>query len=186
MESLLQDIKFGVKLLLKDKCFSATAIVTLALCIGANTAIFSVNNAVLLRSLPFDEAERIVLIGSDSPTLPSEFVRDAFKKLETVDGVVGPARDGGYYLIGLRRPCPELFAGIAWSEPDVLQQTLSRARQAGLDLQLLREWYDVDELEDLLRVKKEIRELRDAGSSEFPARTAAFLEEDVPTGGTIL
>ena len=67
MESLLQDIRFGSKLLWKDKGFAATAIVTLALCIGANTAIFSVVNAVLLRSLPFDEAERIVLIYNSYP-----------------------------------------------------------------------------------------------------------------------
>ena len=130
--------------------------------------------------------ERIVLIGSDSPTLPTKFVRDAFEKLETVDGVIGPARDGGYYLIGLRCPCPELFADIAWSGPDVLRQTLTQARRAGFDLQLLKEWYDVDEPEDLLCLKEEIRELRAADSSEFPPRTSAFLEQDVPTGDTIL
>ena len=67
MESLLQDVKFGIKLLLKDKGFALTSIVTLALCIGANTAIFSVVNAVLLRSLPFDEAERIVLLYNSYP-----------------------------------------------------------------------------------------------------------------------
>ena len=60
MESLIKDIRFGVKLLWKDKGFAVTAILTLALCIGANTAIFSVINSVLLRPLPFDEAERIV------------------------------------------------------------------------------------------------------------------------------
>jgi len=67
MDSLLQDIRFGAKLLAKDKAFALTAIVTLALCIGANTAIFSVVNAVLLRSLPFDQAERIVLIYNSYP-----------------------------------------------------------------------------------------------------------------------
>lgn len=67
MDSLLQDIRFGAKLLAKDKGFALTAIVTLALCIGANTAIFSVINAVLLRSLPFDEAEGIVLIYNSYP-----------------------------------------------------------------------------------------------------------------------
>jgi len=67
MESLLQDIRFGTKLLLKDKGFALTAIVTLALCIGANTAIFSVINAVLLRSLPFDQAERIVRVYNSYP-----------------------------------------------------------------------------------------------------------------------
>ncbi len=67
MDSLLQDIRFGIKLLWKDKGFAVTAIVTLALCIGANTAIFSVINAVLLRALPFEDADRIVLIYNSYP-----------------------------------------------------------------------------------------------------------------------
>ena len=62
-----QDIKFGIKLLLKDKGFAATAIITLAVCIGANAAIFSVVNSVLLRSLPFPDADRIVLVYNSYP-----------------------------------------------------------------------------------------------------------------------
>jgi len=89
MESLLQDIKFGVKLLLKDKGFAATAIVTLALCIGANTSIFTVINAVLLRSLPFEEAERIVLIYNSYPAAgqprAGASAPDYFDRLERAD-----------------------------------------------------------------------------------------------------
>jgi len=62
VDSLLQDLKFGARLLWKAGGFALTALLTLALCIGANVAVFSVVNAVLLRSLPYDEAERIVLV----------------------------------------------------------------------------------------------------------------------------
>jgi len=89
MESLLQDIRFGAKLLAKDKGFALTAIVTLALCIGANTAIFSVVNAVLLRSLPFEQADRIVLIynsypGAGAPRAGAA-APDYFDRLEQTD-----------------------------------------------------------------------------------------------------
>jgi len=89
MDSLLQDIRFGIKLLVKDKGFALTAIVTLALCIGANTAIFSVINAVLLRSLPFDEAERIVLVYNSYPNAgaprASTSAPDYFERRERVE-----------------------------------------------------------------------------------------------------
>ena len=102
MESLLQDIKFGVKLLLKDKGFAATAIVTLALCIGANTAIFSVINAVLLRSLPFDEAERIMLIYNSYPAAgqprAGASALDYFDRLERADAFEEVAN---YTTVGL-------------------------------------------------------------------------------------
>ena len=89
MDSLLQDIRFGAKLLLKDKGFALTAMITLALCIGANTAIFSVINAVLLRSLPFEEAERIVLLYNSYPNAGAPragaSAADHFDRLERTD-----------------------------------------------------------------------------------------------------
>ena len=64
-------------------------------------------------------AESVVLIGSDSPTIPREYVLQAFEWLYQKDCVIGPSSDGGYYLIGLRKPCKELFQGGDWSEPSV-------------------------------------------------------------------
>jgi rSAM/selenodomain-associated transferase 1 len=87
----------------------------------------------------------IVVIGTDSPTLPVEFVTQAFEMLRSADVVLGPATDGGYYLIGLRRHQPELFRGIAWSVPTVLADTVKRVRG---ELALLPPWYDVDTLDD--------------------------------------
>jgi uncharacterized protein len=91
---------------------------------------------------------RVVIIGSDCPWLGAADIQEAWSELETHDVVLGPARDGGYWLIGLREPLPELFAGIAWSTPDVLKQTLERARTRELRVRMLRELRDVDTLED--------------------------------------
>ncbi|MCH7825929.1 MAG: ABC transporter permease, partial [Acidobacteria bacterium] len=89
METLIQDIKFGAKLLWKDKGFAITTILTLALCIGANTAIFSVINSVLLRSLPFEEADRIMLIHNSYPsagvTRAGASAPDYFDRTEKTD-----------------------------------------------------------------------------------------------------
>ena len=85
-------------------------------------------------------------IDSDSPTLPVSYIRDAAKELEegSADLVLGPCEDGGYYLIGVERPCPALFADIPWSTDRVLALTLDRARQQGLRTHLLPTWFDVD------------------------------------------
>ena len=90
---------------------------------------------------------RIVVIGSDCPQVEMEDIRTAWSALETHDLVLGPATDGGYWLIGLNRPRPELFHDMAWSGPEVLRETLRRAEQAGLRFRLLRELEDVDDLE---------------------------------------
>jgi rSAM/selenodomain-associated transferase 1 len=93
-------------------------------------------------------ASRVAIIGSDCPWLDVADIEEAWSEVETHDVVLGPARDGGYWLIGLRRPLPELFTGIAWSTPHVLMQTLERARPRDLRVRLLRELRDVDTLED--------------------------------------
>jgi rSAM/selenodomain-associated transferase 1 len=95
-------------------------------------------------------AERVVVVGADSPTLPAEVIERAFDRLEQgMDLVIGPTRDGGYYLIGLRRPTSALFVAIPWSTSRVLAATLDRAAAKGLTVELLPEWYDIDEPTDL-------------------------------------
>jgi rSAM/selenodomain-associated transferase 1 len=93
-------------------------------------------------------AERVVIIGSDAPEVRTGDIRAAWKELKSHDIVVGPAIDGGYWLIGLRAPQPELFREIAWSSEQVLGQTLARAKAVGLKIQLLRILTDVDTEED--------------------------------------
>ena len=93
-------------------------------------------------------AERVVIIGSDCPQVRTADIRTAWKELKSSDLVVGPAVDGGYWLIGLRAPQPELFRAIEWSSDRVLAQTLAKAKSMGLRVQLLRILTDIDTEED--------------------------------------
>jgi rSAM/selenodomain-associated transferase 1 len=89
-------------------------------------------------------ARRVVVIGSDCPEVTPEDVCEAWEQLSEHDVVLGPARDGGYWLVALCAARPELFAGIPWSTETVLARTLDRARSLGLRARLLRELSDVD------------------------------------------
>ena len=92
---------------------------------------------------------RICIIGSDCFELTSEIVLNAFKKLEEHDVVIGPAEDGGYYLLGMQELQPYLFANKSWSTEAVLQQTLDEIKLKGLSVALLPTLTDVDEEKDL-------------------------------------
>lgn len=93
--------------------------------------------------------QSVVIIGSDCPDLNAQLMMQAFQALEQHDLVLGPARDGGYYLIGLRRLIPELFTGISWSTTEVLQQTMNIAQKLELAVASLPLLSDVDRPEDL-------------------------------------
>tara|TARA_B100000029_G_scaffold483413_1_gene534569 strand:- start:474 stop:1100 length:627 start_codon:yes stop_codon:yes gene_type:complete len=92
-----------------------------------------------------------ILIGSDCPEITTTDIEEAFDALHKYDGVIGPAEDGGYWLIGLRLPCPALFQGIEWSTTSVLKATLQCAKQSGLSLYPLRKLSDLDTNEDWIR-----------------------------------
>ncbi len=95
----------------------------------------------------FDRGATVgIIIGGDCPGLDSTCMRDAWRALRSVDVVLGPALDGGYYLIGLRRPVPSLFRGIPWSSSTVLEATEQRIHEAGLSHVLLEAKEDVDDL----------------------------------------
>lgn len=96
-------------------------------------------------------ARPVVVIGTDSPWLGERDIEQAFEALRHAEVVIGPAQDGGYYLIGLARPTPALFEGVAWGTPQVGATTLAQARLLGLAVHLLGTGYDVDRLEDLER-----------------------------------
>ncbi len=106
--------------------------------------------------------DQVAVMNSDSPTMPPQHLRQAFAHLEkpTVDVVLGPTDDGGYYLIGLKRPCPRLF-DVTMSTPTVLQETLALARAEGLHVECLPTWYDVDTVRDLSRLIAELADLPD-------------------------
>ena len=116
----------------------------------------------------FEQGARlVVMIGSDLPTLPSSHLDAAFDALEAgADLVLGPAEDGGYYLIGMSRPTPVVFTGISWGGDRVLQQTRLAAAGHGLLVHEIAQWYDVDTPHDLARV---------VSSTQPAERTRAWL-----------
>lgn len=97
--------------------------------------------------------ERTLILGSDHPTLPPQYLVEALEHLRFTDLVFGPSRDGGYYAVGVRRDgwpgAQAAFEGIPWSTSAVLETSLDRARRAGLKVALTPEWYDVDRPQDL-------------------------------------
>ena len=93
-------------------------------------------------------SSRVLVIGSDCPDIEREDLRAAEEALSRYDVVLGPAEDGGYWLLGLRAPQPALFRDIAWGTSTVLTQTCERARSAGLEVHELRRLRDIDTLED--------------------------------------
>jgi len=115
----------------------------------------------------------VIIIDSDTPTLPSTYLLDALDRLQSrnTDLVLGPAEDGGYYLIGLKRPCRSLFDSIPWSGPSVLTETLRRASAQRLEVATLPPWFDVDTPNDLARLRND---LATNGSGSAP-HTRAFL-----------
>lgn len=94
-------------------------------------------------------AGRGLVVGTDAPTLPASLLRAAVRALERAELVLGPAADGGYYLVGARGRVPAVFEGVPWSTPRVLAVTLAHAARAGATPALLPPWYDVDTPDDL-------------------------------------
>lgn len=122
---------------------------------------------------------RVVAINSDSPSLPASLIAAAFERLgrPDVDVVLGPAEDGGYYLIGWKRPHPRLVREVEMSTPEVLADTLAIAAEEGLRVELLPSWYDVDEPVDLDRLLHDV-----AGGAPCGANTLTFLNDRVRNG----
>jgi rSAM/selenodomain-associated transferase 1 len=100
--------------------------------------------------------QRVVIMDSDSPTLPPVYLSHAFHALSDADVVLGPCDDGGYYLIGLRKPAPRLLREVHMSTPAVAAETIALAKEEGLSLVTLPTWYDIDDLASLARLIKEM------------------------------
>ncbi len=103
--------------------------------------------------------KKVVIIGSDSPTLPAQFIADAFEALSKNDVVLGPSLDGGYYLIGGITVIPTLFSGFAWGTETVLTQTLEKLNTEKIPFHLLPFWYDIDRPQDLSFLKEHLEYL---------------------------
>jgi rSAM/selenodomain-associated transferase 1 len=128
-----------------------------------------------------DGAAQAVVMDSDSPTLPPAYVAQAFDLLDgDVDAVFGPCRDGGYYLVGMKRSLPALLREVKMSTPSVLVDTLAIAVREGVRVALLPEWYDVDTGEELAQLARELDTVGAATAQHTRRRLAALA---VPVGG---
>ncbi len=120
----------------------------------------------------------VLLVNGDSPTLPAPFLIQAIEALRKPGDrlVLGPASDGGYYLIGLKRPHREVFSGIEWGTASVARTTLQRAQEIALEATLLPEWYDVDDAETFVWLRDELAGRLDRFQGGGPASaTRTFL-----------
>jgi hypothetical protein len=125
---------------------------------------------------------RVILVGSDSPDLPSDFLRNVITELQTHDMVIGPSSDGGYYLIGFRDDTflPSVFDGISWSSSTVFQETIEKAKNAGRSLSLLPSWSDVDIISDLKNLIRRNRNtaFKSSHTISFLRRNKIMVDED--------
>ncbi len=126
--------------------------------------------------------EKIVIVGSDSPTLPLSYILEAIAGLDSRDIAIGPSMDGGYYLIGfsiesLNKIVPSIFEEIAWSTPQVFQQTIERIDTVKATLKLLPPWYDVDTPEDLAFLHAHLSAMQIADATVQAVKTQNILLE---------
>ncbi len=128
------------------------------------------------------ERRRTILIGADTPDLPLAYLQAAFASLERASLVLGPASDGGYYLVGCRDRVPEIFGpGIAWGTSTVWRDTLARARrsEAASAIEILPEWSDVDDWAGLTALAARLAgngaRIRD-DDEQLPTATIRFLD----------
>ncbi len=131
-------------------------------------------------------ATGVLLLGADSPTLPMSRLKLAADALHNSDAVLGPCDDGGYYLLGLKRPLPKLFDGIDWGGADVTHQTRQRATGAGIALAELPIGYDLDTFSDLPRAAKDLAQSEDRSQPAAGAlrKLIETYLERYPDGGT--
>ena len=125
----------------------------------------------------FDKgSKRTVIIGTDSPTLPSSYIQKAFDALKEVSVTIGPTLDGGYYLIGLSEQNDAIFDGIDWSTSKVFGQTLTRIQVVNKQLYVLPPWYDVDTPDNLEFLRSHIQAMKLSGSTDIPDKTMLSLK----------
>ncbi len=101
--------------------------------------------------------DKILIIGSDTPNLPVDYIKEAYVRLDKNDLVLGPSEDGGFYLIGFTQPCADLFSGVQWSADKVFEKTVSNAKNSGKKVAALKEWYDIDDAAGLAKLKRDLK-----------------------------
>jgi len=146
---------------------------------GAGVPKLEFGNETNFRNEARGSAIKAVLVGLDSPTLPLSYIEEAFAKLEQADVILGPATDGGYYLLGCAGRVPPIFENITWSGPTVLEETVTLLKRIEWRLELLPPWYDVDTLNDWRMLRGHLAALRRAGvKTGLRCTEALALESD--------
>ena len=122
--------------------------------------------------------KQVIIVGTDVPTLPLSVYQEALAILGRSDVALGPALDGGYYLIGLTQQAEQLFTGVPWSTDQVLAVTQQQAKTLGLSVELTTAWRDVDTIADLQALITECREDNKKPKQDrtFSMRTAGTLQ----------
>jgi rSAM/selenodomain-associated transferase 1 len=136
--------------------------------------------ALAIQSKLRDGFKRVVILGSDSPTLPASHLTGAFDALREVEVVLGPAADGGYYLIGMSRLHLEIFRDIQWGTGGVLAATHQRLKKSGTRSRDLGMWHDVDTPEDVGRLFRDLLRMKERQAADLPVRTYRLLAGLVP------
>ena len=121
---------------------------------------------------------RVVIVGSDAPTLPMETVRAAFSALRRHRVVLGPSLDGGYYLLGLRAPVPDVFTRMPWGTDRVFARTLARLRAIDVTPALLAPLYDIDTGDEIQLLARHLRVLAACGQRPCPRTMRALARLD--------
>jgi len=119
--------------------------------------------------------KKIVIIGSDFPNISERIILTAFKYLKNYNCVIGPAVDGGYYLIGLNEINESIFKDIDWSTNKVYQQTLEKSRQNNIKIKNLETQYDVDTMKEIKQLYFDLQKM-DSSLRNFPANVWQFLQ----------
>lgn len=122
-------------------------------------------------------ANSAVIIGTDSPTFPADFIERAFADLEKSDAVLGKTADGGFYLLGLKKSNKAIFKSVEWSSEKTFRQTMENILRLNLELKEIPEWYDVDEPPDLERLQREFA--RNAVSRSIAPRTFEWMRANL-------
>lgn len=123
---------------------------------------------------------RVLIVGSDSPTLPPDYLRTGLELLGGVDAVLGPSEDGGYYAVGCRSAKPGMFQDVSWSAASTLTETEQAFKRAGFISKRLPSWYDIDTIEDLRRLVSagDLPEPTNVCPTETAIHTARWLREN--------
>lgn len=119
---------------------------------------------------------KVLIIGSDLPTLPVSHIEDALSQIDDSLVVLGPSEDGGYYLMGLtaprgNKPVPDLFTDIRWSTTYTLEDTIRAAGNADLIVSQIAPWYDIDTTDELSRLQEDLRTTKHIQRAPATART---------------